>query len=182
MAIEPLFVVDMDTLKSRLRLTGASQADALAQIDQAVEDVRVGIYDDEQGLGVARVTELLAISYAENAATANELLRTRANNLEVTWVRLFLMRRLPTLFMDASGESLEVWNEEPLVRKAGRDLRKEIETLAEEVKQGLAYLGAGDENDIGLLGVVVFEPETTPDRPAASLQPNFFGIPFRGTD
>ena len=184
MAVEPLFVADKDTLKSRLRLSGAAQTDALAQIDQAIEDVRVGFYDDAQGLGVSRVTALLAISYEENATTAEALLRTRANNLEVSWVRLLLMRRLPTLFMDASGNSLDVWNEEPLTRKAGRSLRDEIARLELEVAEGLAYLGAGDDDDVGDLGVVVFEPSTTPDRPGLSISPNYLGSdsPFRGTD
>lgn len=183
MAVEPLFVADMDTLKSRLRLSGAAQDDALAQIDQAVEDVRVGFYDDVQGLGVTQVTTLLAIDYAENATTAEDLLRTRANNLEVTWVRLLLMRRMPTLFMDASGSTLDTWNEEPLTRKSGRDLSAEIKRLESEVAVGLAYLGAGDDDDVGLLGVTVFEPEETPDRPAASIEPSYgYTSPFQGTD
>ena len=181
MAVSPLFVVDMATLKSRVRLTGAAQADALAQIDQAVEDVRVGFFDDVQGLGLSRVTTLLAIAYAENASTAEELLRTRANNLEVTWVRLLLMRRLPPLFMVASGSTLDAWNEEPLTRKAGRDLREEINRLEQEVMEGLAYLSGGDDEDVGNLGVVVFQPAVTPDRPGLSIAPGFLSG-LRGTD
>lgn len=173
MAVEPLFVADMTTLKSRLRLTGAVQADALAQIDQAVEDVRVGFYDDAQGLGVTRVTTLLAIAFVENATTANALLRTRANNLEITWVRLLLMRRMPTLFMDASGSTLDAWNEENLSRTRNTDLRREIDRLENEVKEGLAYLGDGDDDDVGDVTIMVFEPAETPPRPGASILPGY---------
>lgn len=182
MAVEPLFVADMDTLKSRLRLSGAVKTDATAQIDQAVEDVRVGFYDDVQGLGVARVTALLAISYTENAATAEALQRTRANNLEVTWVRLLLMRRMPTLFMDASGATLDAWNEEPLTHGHSR-VDKEIARLEAEVSEGLSYLSADDDEGIGDMITMVFEPEETPDRPAQSIDPSYgYDSPFQGTD
>lgn len=173
MAVEPLFVVDMDTLKSRLRLSDAAASDALAQIDNAVEDVRLGFFDEEQGLGASRVTELLAISFVENATTATALERTRANNLETKWVRLLLLRRLPTLFHDASGQSLDAWNEEPLVRRQGRDLRDEISRLETEIQQELAALGSGDAGDRGI-DAIVFEPEETPDRPGASIIPGYF--------
>lgn len=169
MSVAPLFVDSIETLKKRLRVSGATKTDFLAQLDQAIEDVRVGFYDEVQGLGATRVSELVAISYEENATSATALLRTRANNLEVMWVRLLMLRRHPTVFQDASAVTLEMWNEEPLTRKSGLGLQKEIDALQAEITEGLAYLGAGDEDDVGDLGVTVFEPEVTPDRPGTSV-------------
>ena len=174
MAVAPLFVATMPILTARLRLNGisASKTGALAQIDQAVEDVRVNMYDDNQGLGLVTVNALLAIAYVENATTASDLSRTRANNLEVTWVRLLLMRRMPTLFMDASGETLDAWNEEPLTHNTGKTLRDEIKRLEDEIAQGVAQL-IGDDEDIGDMDVIVFEPAETPARPGASILPGY---------
>lgn len=171
MPVAPLFVASIEDLKARLRLTGATKSDFSAQLDLALEDVRLGFYDEDGGLGTTRVGELLAISYVENATNATSLLRTRANNLEVTWVRLLLMRRLPTLFMDAGGETLDAWNEEPITRSSRRGLESEIQRLENEVTDGLAYLGGADEEDLGEVAVTVFEPEITPDLPRASILP-----------
>ena len=173
MAVEPLFVSSMAVLKSRLRLTGSTQADATAQIDKAVEDVRVGFYSETLGLGASRVTAILAVAFVENATTAAALVRTQANNLEITWVRLLLLRRLPTLFMDASGGAHEQWNDEPFGRNRGRELRDEIARLEKELQDGIGALEPDDEAG-GILNVVVFEPATTPDRPGASLRPTYF--------
>ena len=175
MAIAPLFLADMDTLKSRLRLSGAAQTDALAQIDQAVEDVRVKFYDEEQGLGLTVVTALLAIAYSENATTTEALKRTRANNLEVQWVRLLLLQRLPTIFMDGSAQTLDAWNEEPLTRNGPRGVAKEIARLEKEIADGLAAL-LGNDDERGSLTATVFEPAETPDRPGYSINPGYFDL------
>lgn len=171
MAVEPLFVANMDTLKAALRLTDASQADAVAQIDQAVEDVRVRLYD-ERGLGAALVATLLAIPYTENATTVSALRRTRANNLEIKWVRLLLLKRMPVLFQDASGQSLDAWNEEPLTRLPAWALENMCRALEEEIQDELALL-ADVEDAGGSMDVVVFEPSETPARPGASIYPSY---------
>lgn len=171
MAIEPLFLASKDELKSRLRLSGAAQADALAQVDHAIEDVRMHIYDEDRGLGAARVTEILTVSYVENATTSAAMVRTMARSLECAWVRLLLLRRMPMIFMDASAVTQEVWNEEPVTRFGPSGVRQEIERLEQEIQDLLANLG-GDEDDAGI-GVVVFEPEETPDRPGWSIAPEY---------
>lgn len=176
MAVEPLFVVDMDTLKERLRLTGAVQGDALAQIDQAVEDVRVGFFADEQGLGATRTNEILAIDYVENATTTNALIRTRANNLEVLWVRMLLMRRMPTLFMDGSGAVQQIWNEEGLTRNPLGTLKSELNRLEAELIEGLAYLRGDEDEEAGALTVSVFEPAVKPDIPGSSIRPPWLKV------
>lgn len=173
MAVAPLFVADMNTLKSRLRMTGSVTTDGLAIIDKAVEDVRVGFYDEAQGLGASLVTDLLAIAFVENATNPTDLKRTRANNLEVTWVRLLLMRRIPMLFMDGSAVSHEVWNEEPLTRSSQTEIQREVDRLENDLAEGLAAL-LGETDDQGSLDLIVFEPDTTPDGVGDSIKPLFF--------
>jgi len=170
MPVAPLFVADMTTLKARLRLSGAAQSDALAQIDEAVEWVRVALYDEERGLGLTKVNEILAVAYVENATTSADLVRTQANNLEQIYVRLRLLKVLPMLFMDASGSTHDTWNEEPLTRKGQRALEKEIEALQKEVEEAIADL-LGDTDSTGKLSVVVFEPDTVQPRPGDSIRP-----------
>lgn len=171
MAVQPLFVASIEALKLRLRVGEVDKPGFNAQLEQAVEDVRLGFYDELKGLGASRVATLLAISYVENSTDATELLRTRANNLETLWVRLLLMKRQPTVFLDASGVTLEMWNDEPLVRKGERSLAAEIAAVESEVVEGLAYLRNGDEDDVGA-SVIVFQPSTTPDLPGASIYKN----------
>lgn len=170
MPVAPLFVVDMATLRARLRLSGAAQSDALAQIDEAVEWVRVALYNEETGLGLTRVNELLAVAYVENATTSADLVRTQANNLEQVYVRLRLLKVLPMLFMDASGSTHDTWNEEPLTRKGQRSLEKEIASLEDEVLEAIADL-TGDDDSLGILSAVVFEPAETPPGIADSIKP-----------
>lgn len=173
MAVEPLFVSDMDTLKAALRLSSAAQPDALSQIDRAVERVRVDMFDSARGLGQARVTELLAIPYVENATDSTSLSRTRANNLEISWTRLYLLKTMPTLFMDASSVTLEAWNEEPLTRKSDREICKEIELLEKEIIDELGFLQELSEEDLGRVNVTVFCAESPPARPGASIFPSY---------
>ena len=76
MAVAPLFIADLAALKARLRLSGMGSADAAAQVDQAIEDVRLGFYDR---LGKTRVDEILAVAYVENATTTAARVRPRGH-------------------------------------------------------------------------------------------------------
>ncbi len=173
MAVEPLFIVDMASLKARLRLSGvALGTNAQAQIDLAVEDVRINLFNSDSGLGEAKITSLLAIAFVENAATAADIERTRANNLEQKWVRLLLLRRMPLLFQDASAITLEHWNNEPLTRLSSKDLREEIKRLEEEIAGEIGDLVSGSSP--GGIDVHVLEPETEPELPQASIFPLLF--------
>lgn len=170
MAVAPLFVASMAVLKARLRMTGAAQADTLSIIDKAVEDVRVSFYDDVEGLGKSKVDALLAIAFVENATTLADLSRTRVNNLEVKWVRLHLLRRIPMLFMDGQAVIQEVWNEEPITRVSRRATEVEALRLETEIKDALAAL-LDEDNERGAVVATIFEPDVTPARPGASIKP-----------
>lgn len=137
-SINPVFVSDLDTLRSKLRLSGAKQTDALSIINEAIEEVRIGIYD---ALGVSRVAELQAITYAENPDTADEILRAKANLLESLWCRMILLTRLPQMALDASASLRQAWNEEGLGRdKSGKEITDEIERLQSKIDELIAAL------------------------------------------
>ena len=162
----------MATLKARLRLTGTVSTDAQSIIDLALEEVRVGLFNDNGGLGEATVVEILAVAFVENALTNAELRRTRANALEIKWVRMLLLRRMPTLFMDGSGVTLEMWNQEPLTRKGTSAIEKEISALESEIQDEIAgLLGTTEE---GILDSLTFEPATAVEKPLSSLEPWYF--------
>lgn len=157
--IAPLFVTDMATLKSRLRLSGAAQPDALAVIDECVERVRVGFYD---ALGVTRITDIKATAYGANATTAAGILRTKAANTEIKWVKACLLRELPTLFMDSSGATQEAWNEEGLTRtRSSKSIETEIKALTQDILAALSDL-SGDDDSTSIVQVFNSEPDDEP--------------------
>lgn len=173
MSIQTLFIADMTKLKQRLRLTGVKPgSDAQSQIDLAVEDARVFLFNEDTGLGEARVTALLALVFAENAITATAIERTRANNLEQKIVLWLLLRRMPLLFQDASAVTLEQWNNEPLTRLSAKELQAEIDRLKGEIQGEIVDLGTGDAP--GGIDVHVLEPEFEPPVIQATIFPLFF--------
>lgn len=170
MSVEPLFVVDMPTLRKRLRLGGVEvNSNASDMIDQAVEDVRIGLFNPDTGLGEARVVTLRAVVFVENALTTAALERTRANSLEVSWVRLLLLRRMTIMFQDGSVPTFDLWNNEPITRLSMRDLQKEIDRLQEEISSELEDLGTGIAP--GGIDVLVLEPKDAPFKPGSSIVP-----------
>ena len=183
MPIEPLFVADdtntisRDELVRRLRLTKAFDDGAQAHIDQAIQETRIWFYDDVEGIGAAQVTKILGIPYVENPTTADELLRVRASLMEVEKVRCILLCKLPVLFMDGSGVSLEAWNEEPLTRNSFAEIQEMIRKCEEFIESTLPALKE-EPCEQGIVEVSVFGPPCprpvccpTP-RPGGSLRIN----------
>lgn len=161
----PLFVASMSSLKASLRLSGMASTDALAMLNDAVEEVRVLLYD---ALGSARIASLKAITYALNPETDSEALRAKANHTEVKWVRLLLLQRLPTLFND-SNQATQQWNQEGLPREtSSRQRDVEINRLDTEIQDALVDLAGGSPSE-GDIAVSVLEPDTQPFRPGDSL-------------
>ncbi|MCZ2418672.1 MAG: hypothetical protein LC123_02355 [Burkholderiales bacterium] len=168
MAVAPLFVADMVTLKTGLRLKDARAEGALAIIDQAVMDVRLGFY---RKLGASRVTELLDTASTDAPTTDAEVMRMLANSTETKWVRQLLLRRLPTMFADAAGGRQQAWNEEGAFEATPeRRLKDEIDRLEAEVEDALETLkGNTDLNDRSSVQVSTIGPSETPDLPGASI-------------
>jgi hypothetical protein len=151
MAVAPLFVADMVTLKGKLRLSGvATGTDAQAQIEEAVQSVRTGFY---RRLGLSRLTYLQGLPFVEAPSSDTGYLRMLANTVEVIWTRLELMKTMPQLFMDARGSTVEIWNTEAAFRQGSLG-QKEIERLEAQLEDELAILAgtqqAGNETSWGM--------------------------------
>lgn len=170
MAVAPLFVVDMTTLKTVLRLEGARAAGALAEIDQSVTEARVTFY---RRLGKARIDQIKATATVDAPDTNEQILRTLANTVEVAMVRQRLMRLLPMLFMDGSGNRMQLWNEETGFDPASRQgIEKELARLETEIQEGLAVLaGEQDLDDESTVSADTIGPTETTDLPGASIWP-----------
>lgn len=169
MAISPIFVADLPTLKSRLRLSGVgASADAEKMIEGAVLTVRSNL---QRALGTARLGVLASYAHSDAPANDNEYLRLLAEETEVKWVRMELMRALPMLFMDGSGNSQQVWNDEAPFRQAGSfSIGKEIDRLQAEILQNLDALRGdmppGEEATIKTTDLI---PDSEPPAPGDSV-------------
>lgn len=141
MATAPLFVADLPTLKTKLRLSGVSDdpsVDASAMIDESILAVRTKFY---ARLGITKVAALVAITFVPAPSTEPEILRAVANTCEVNMVRLELMDRLPWLWSDSSGEAQKAWNEEAPFREKGSVTFQALrEELMQEIEEALSLL------------------------------------------
>ncbi len=184
MASTPLFLADLATLKSRLRLSGVpSGQDAEKIVYEGILRARLAFY---RRLGPARVAVLRAISYDENPTDNDSLLRALANTVEVKLVHSTLLDLLPTMFMDGGGNTLEVWNEEAPVRRndtpevTKRRLLDEIEADMEILSGDLQF---GEETS---WQVTTNVPDTDPPLPGDTAYgnppTNVFGLVADGDD
>ena len=168
MAVAPMFVLDLSTLLSRLKLSDAPAA--TATIQQALRDAKSWLYGR---LGQSRVSAIQAMALVENPATSDEWTRDLAQNAETLVFRLRLMDVLPTLFMDGSGQAQQTWNQEPPFRNAGpSDLERLKRSLNAELEDMIARLL--DEVEPGETAGIVAEtlgPDHTSDLPGASVFP-----------
>lgn len=140
MAVAPLFVSDLDTLKARLRLTGVPPGrDAQKIIEDAVLTVRLNFY---RAIADTRIDILLGYASTEDPRTASERLRSLAELTEVLWVRKELSETLPHAFMDGGNDLLERWNEEAPFRQSPDDLG---DRLMKQINDNLDLL-KGDES------------------------------------
>jgi len=173
MATAPLFVATVEELKSKLRLASipAGQgADIL--FDETLLAVRTHFY---RALGPARVAELAALPFNENPATEDEILRAVANTTEVKWMRMELMRVLPTLFKDSSADQHQVYHDEALFRETpGDQLSIERERLWSDIQENLELLRGDEELDEEVQGISASTPESdsTAPRPGQSVWPS----------
>jgi hypothetical protein len=167
MAITPLFVESMAVLKERLSLSGATQTDTTAAIESATTEVRVRLYER---LGELTVSQLLAISYTEanSPTTADERKRAMANEAEVLWIKYLLLHELPTLFIDASFQTDQIWNEEGLTRRAtGAQTQDLIDKTWQRLQDVLGLLESGAFG--GIARAETIGPDQTPLRPGGTL-------------
>lgn len=181
MATSPLFVASLTVLKAKLRLSGlAGDRDADEILNEAILTVRTNFI---RRLGMPRVTALLAMAFTEAPTTDNDLTRAVANVTEVDWVRWELMRTLPTMFQDASGDKMDVFNREAPFRQSQRsELVSQATDLMERIEQNLVLL-AGDHEaqaETSIQGGVI-ESDETPPRPFETIFPNGIADTLSGT-
>ncbi len=133
--ISPLFHPDLETLKAALRLTGAdSKGDVQTVIEDCVRGFKVWL---TRRAGFDIINEVVAVSPTDDPTTELEARRLAARVLEVKWVWAECLKRLQTLFADASGSAFQEFNDQGVVRQLDaldrvallRDARREIEDL-----------------------------------------------------
>lgn len=162
MATTPLFSASVDVIRSKLRLSGVpTTGDAESIIDDAVLEVRSGFVRE---LGAARVTALQAIAFTENPSTSDEVLRATANQTEVKWVKLVLMRSLPMRFLDGNADETQAYFDEALFRHmSAEQIDAERVRLNNEIQTNLCLLqGTTDCAASGGVQVLTLEPDTQP--------------------
>lgn len=115
MAVEPLYNADLDTLLKIVRIEPADDVNTLAAVDQAVRDVRLGLYSR---LGKTRALEITGYALTDNPTTDDEISRSNAASAEALWLTILLVQRLPVLFMDNASSVGDIFNGEPLTRDA----------------------------------------------------------------
>ena len=142
MAVEPLFLTDMDALKGRLRLAGVETTnDAQSLIDGAARTIRQRFY---ARLGTARINELLNVAnfpVVENPTTDPEVIRAIADEVEAKWVWTELTRNMPVKFYDNSGDDIEQYNQEGIFRSIEPDrIEESVAKCLDEIEGWLPIL------------------------------------------
>lgn len=149
-AVEPLFIDDLDDLKAELRLTGANERDDVESIiRRGVLDFRVG-FAHRAGLSI--LTGLQAIPFTADPQTEDDYRRAGARLLEVKHVWRFLLQQLRSMFADASGSAFQQFNDEGVWRQLDSDdvrtLLMQCNAQIEELYQlvlGIEALGEDSE-------------------------------------
>lgn len=145
-------------------------SDAQAIIRRALLDVRLGFY---RSLEVSRINTLLAIEYNAAPIDHNGVLRALAASTEILWVKVLLMRRMRTAFIDGNGVQ-QIWNDEAgITETPDSHIDAEIARTHNEITNNLELL-AGSES-IGSessIQVTTFEPTDDPPAIGASVWPS----------
>lgn len=166
----PLFVTDLATLKSRLRLSGLStDGDGASILDAAIQEVRVGFIRE---IGIDSVNRVVAYNQTETPTTNEEAIRLLAEILEVKWSRLILMRTMTTMTLDGAGGALNDYHHEaPFRETSPYDREVEISRLQKEIHDGLDLLSQAESIPDEMVGYQSFtaSPDPTPPLPGESV-------------
>lgn len=167
MAVAPLFIASTAELKSLLRLSGAASSDVLKILDAAIKRARLQFY---QRLTAPRITYILSFNTTDAPTTDGEYLREMANQQETLLVRYQLLITLPLRFLDGSGDSQQVWNDEAPFRDTSPDDReKELSRMDDEIEANFTFLeGSSDVPAGATIHGFMLEPDE-PTRVGTSL-------------
>lgn len=168
MTAAPLFIPDLETLKARLRMLDVSGQEGAAVLDQAIEEVRVLLYDS---LDPSRISAILAADFDPAAATPEAIDRLRAANLEYTWVRYLLVQRVPSLFVEFNSSHLrQTWNDNAIVREISPTLHRDmLDRLWQIIQSMLDRLNGTDDAGGNGFAIATIGPATIPPRPFGSI-------------
>lgn len=174
MAVTPLFLTDIEELKTELRLSKVSatnDVDVQAIIQQSIEDT---VTTFMRRLGIARVVQLQAITPpVGNPTTNDEFLYVLARLTEIKLNRANLYRTLPTIFRDSDGSARKEWQNDALTRETDEEKRSaELARIEEECEQNMQLLAL--EEEIGSessIQAIALEPDPAPPRPGESAFP-----------
>lgn len=143
MATDTLFNEDYDELLRRARAHDISDEMTVSLVDMAVSEVRIGFYKE---LGTSRVAQIKGYDLTDNPETDEELTRKNAANIEVLWLTMLLLQRLPHVLLGSEHIVQEEWNEDPIIRNKKSDAETLIESLKKQIDAGLSDLVVDPED------------------------------------
>lgn len=146
MAVQPLFNASTAIVQGGLRLTGLkASSDGESIFLRGMSAARVSLY---QRLGTAIVTEMLAIAEVDNPTTLDQLRRKACSLVETEMTRSEVMRTMPVMVADASGDKDQLYNDEGVWRGIDSD---ELDVLLRRISNGIEELLELilNENDLG---------------------------------
>ena len=143
-AVEPLYVDDMDDIKAELRLTGADEShDVESIIRRGVLDFRVAF---AQRAGIPLLNALAALTFNPDPQTEDDYRRAGARLLEIKHVWRFLVQQLRSMFADSSGGAFQAFNDEGVWRQLdASDFRVLLQRCNAQIEE-LYQLVLGTEN------------------------------------
>lgn len=166
--MSPTYVVNIESLKASLRLSGIpSDSNAEQMLFDAVKAARLFFI---RRLGASLTTVISAYTRSDTPSTVPEVMRATAEGVEVAFVRRRLLDLLPTQFVDGSSSVSQAWNSEGLARNLSlSDVEKLKDVLDAEIEEGIAYLLDGGEADNSSLRAETIGPDGTPDTPGIDI-------------
>lgn len=164
MTVSPLFIKNRSTLLQSLRLKDTNES-TTQQVDNAIAEVRTELYT---ALGGARISTIKTYTVTDTPTTTNELVRSEATLTEDKWIRLLLLRRMPSFFLGSSSGAEETWNTTGLLREDAARHESELTRLQSEVDCGLGKLQADTEECVTVQAAVIGPTKTNP-APGASI-------------
>ncbi len=151
MQISPLFHDDLDDLKAALRLSGSdAKGDVQHVVEDCVRSFKVWLI---QRAGFTLISDLQAVVYTDDPTDELEARRMAARVLEVKWVWAECLKRLQTMFADASGAAFQEFNDQGVWRQLDAlDRRSLLRSAAREIEDLYCFvsgeLGIGEAESI----------------------------------
>lgn len=144
MAVAPLFVADIATMKSELRLSGLkANSDGEQIFERGVQSARVALY---MKLGPSTAASFVARAEVDNPTATLDIQRKACSLAEVELVRLEMLRTMPVRVADASGDEQELFNDEGVWRDISpRELRLHIEGISAYVEELVELITGADD-------------------------------------